>query len=78
MLAAMRKPTFVRWTLVAFGAFIAAYAALKIVTGQPFYANWWGGMVFAPVTFLVGLALAVLAPRLATRHRAQRRRRTVS
>lgn len=37
-----------------FGVFTVCYGVLQIARGRPDYENYWGGLVFAPFTILVG------------------------
>ena len=76
MLTAIRRPRFLLRSVRVLGLLLASYGALRIATGGPFYANWWGGTVFAPLVLAVGIALIVWAPRIVAQSRSRGNRAT--
>lgn len=40
---------------------IAGSAFVHLLAGRPYYLNWWGGLLFAPIGLFIGVFLMIVA-----------------
>jgi len=55
-----RKDKFARGSFVFLSLFMISFGLAHMFAGETHYSNWWGGLVFAPFTVLVGFFLLYL------------------
>jgi len=49
-----------RLVLICIGVFLASSAILSLLAERFYYQNYWGGMVFAPYTALIGFLIVIV------------------
>jgi hypothetical protein len=47
--------------MLGIAAFLILYGLAHVVSGRLNYENYWGGLVFAPLTIVVGILLVYIA-----------------